>query len=428
MQYKRILEKLTIVRLATVSLLFLCSMNTTTTLAQCSIDASVEIINSCELTPEESQAFVLFDQNSNSLFGWSHIVDNPDNFPGLKQQTDLYRVDSESVTTDNECANIRVFKTVLVKKYDDWDQQHATGLDTRFPEQGITFADVKEIVLEVKINSEQTFIPSLEEYLSTYKPYTGFDELLEMDRGKVNLGVTIFEENADDQNIETFQGSTFLELNQKELADQWLRVVIPAQSLSYFVQLNYENTEKDLADYLSNNVVGIRINPETGNGRVLRNYISDTFDENVPKMYKEMGISIRKVAIRLNDTADCADGDADCSGDDSAEDDGSDDGSSDGDGSDGDGSDDDGSDDGSSDDDSSGGDNTGDADNSGDSGNAPTGVEGDNSADDSNTSTPGSFVEDASEQLASSGGGSFGALDLVGLLFLASLAMRFHRA
>ncbi|MEJ2444360.1 MAG: hypothetical protein P8Y42_13035 [Exilibacterium sp.] len=383
-------------------------MNTTTTLAQCSIDASVEIINSCELTPEESQAFVLFDQNSNSLYGWSHIVDNPDNFPGLKQQTDLYRVDSESVTTDNECANIRVFKTVLVKKYDDWDQQHATGLDTRFPEQGITFADVKEIVLEVKINSEQTFIPSLEEYLSTYKPYTGFDELLEMDRGKVNLGVTIFEENADDQNIETFQGSTFLELNQKELADQWLRVVIPAQSLSYFVQLNYENTEKDLADYLSNNVVGIRINPETGNGRVLRNYISDTFDENVPEMYKEMGISIRKVAIRLNDTTDCADGDADCSGDDSAEDDGSD----------GDGSD----------DDSSGGDNTGDADNSGDSGNAPTGAEGDNSADDSNTSTPGSFVEDASEQLASSGGGSFGALDLVWLLVLASSAMRFHRA
>ncbi|MEJ2418067.1 MAG: hypothetical protein P8Y45_14295 [Exilibacterium sp.] len=408
MQYKRILEKLTIVRLATVSLLFLCSMNTTTTLAQCSIDASVEIINSCELTPEESQAFVLFDQNSNSLYGWSHIVDNPDNFPGLKQQTDLYRVDGESVTTDNECANIRVFKTVLVKKYDDWDQQHATGLDTRFPEQGITFADVKEIVLEVKINSEQTFIPSLEEYLSTYKPYTGFDELLEMDRGKVNLGVTIFEENADDQNIETFQGSTFLELNQKELADQWLRVVIPAQSLSYFVQLNYENTEKELADYLSNNVVGIRINPETGNGRVLRNYISDTFDENVPEMYKEMGISIRKVAIRLNDTTDCADGDADCSGDDSAEDDGSD----------GDGSD----------DDSSGGDNTGDADNSGDSGNAPTGAEGDNSADDSNTSTPGSSVEAASEQLASSGGGSFGALDLVGLLFLATSAMRFHRA
>jgi hypothetical protein len=253
----------------------------------------------CWSAPEIGPSHVIYDQYTNKLGGWSHIVNNPDDFSGLTFDADAYGIDDTNVTTDAMCQNLNVYKAILVKKYADWDRQHASGLVSTFDNEELAFGDIKDIVLEIKIDSDRTNIPGKASYLSTYSSYTETSNLLEMDHGMVNLGITLYGENDNDQSIETFQGMVNLELNQYESADQWLRIVIPAESLNYFVQKNYSNTETDLTEHLTDKIVGIRINPETYNTKVLRNYISDSFDDSVPESYKELGISIRQMSVRL---------------------------------------------------------------------------------------------------------------------------------
>ena len=259
----------------------------------------IEKMHHCMPTRDMGPSYVIYDQTTNVLSGWSHIYEDPDSFPGLTFDPEQYRVDSTNVSNDNQCWNLNVYNAILVKKYADWDRQHATGLVSDFSDEGVKFGDIKDVVLEIKLNSEKISIPDKMSYLSAYGSYTDIDNLLEMDHGKVNLGITVYGEDDPDQSIETFQGMINLELDQREFSDRWLRIVIPVESFWYFVQKNYANTEKDLKDYLGSHVVGLRINPETHNTKVLRNYISDTFSESIPESYKEEGVSIRKLSVRL---------------------------------------------------------------------------------------------------------------------------------
>lgn len=52
-------------------------------------------------------------------------------------------------------------------------------------------------------------------------------------------------------------------------------------------------------DYAHNELLGLRINPETASGKTVRHYIPDTFDNIVPKLFKETAVSIARVEIQL---------------------------------------------------------------------------------------------------------------------------------
>ncbi|WP_428240106.1 hypothetical protein [Gynuella sp.] len=277
----------------------------------------IEQLSSCVETQEPAlSSLMIFDQSVDHLTNddshwikdkymtqsWSKVYNAWDASSAnvFKFMKDDYSVKLDSLVQDDQCDNLQVMKTILVKKYADWDSQHMSGLEFRFPAANLKFGDLKDIVLETKINSDQTAIPSREDYLNTYSSYTSTANLEAMDQGKINLGVTLFGENSDDQSIETFHGAITLELDQDNVADQWLRIVIPADSLSYFVQKDWGNTDKDPKDYADYALVGFRINPETHTNQVLRSFITDAFDSSVPEMYKEEGLSVRKVAIRAN--------------------------------------------------------------------------------------------------------------------------------
>jgi hypothetical protein len=286
-----------------ISSTLLCAIGQNTALSASMIPDHIVIekMTHCYAAPEIGPSHVIFDQHTNKLGGWSHIIKYPDDFSGLTFDSNAYRIDSSNVITDNICQSLSVYETILVKKYADWDKQHANGLLSTFDNEDITLGDIKDIVIELKINSEKINIPDKQSYLSAYSPYTDTSNLLEMDQGMVNLGITLYGEHDADQSIETFNGMINLELNQYESADHWLRIVIPAESLNYFLQKDYTNTETDPTVHLADKIVGIRLNPETRNTKVLRNYIQDDFTDSIPESYKEIGISIRQMSVRLNE-------------------------------------------------------------------------------------------------------------------------------
>jgi hypothetical protein len=63
--------------------------------------------------------------------------------------------------------------------------------------------------------------------------------------------------------------------------------------------MNYAPTPANLDDFAGNTILGLRINPETKSGSVIRSYLQDDFDDTVPENFKEMALSFAKVEIVL---------------------------------------------------------------------------------------------------------------------------------
>jgi hypothetical protein len=261
---------------------------------------TIEKIQDCGTQEANNQAkLTLFDHQNNRLYGWSHIMDGPKEFDGLKLTAADYKVSAANSQTDPTCNNNTIFQTVLVKKYADWDRQHLNGIEPQFLYEGITFGQVESIVLELKVNSAASSFLTSAELKTLYGGYLTDEQLAAWDTGKVNLGITLFEKGFDNQSTPSFTGAIIIEIDPEKYADQWLRLTIPAANLTYFEEMNYAPTPANLDDFAGNTILGLRINPETKNGSVIRSYLQDDFDDTVPENFKEMALSFAKVEIVL---------------------------------------------------------------------------------------------------------------------------------
>lgn len=263
---------------------------------------AVETIENCGIVAEPSaNSLVLFDNNHNLLAGWSHILPGRRPFANAKQDYAAYQIASENVLADPSCNDKQTFPVILVKKYGDWDQQHANGIETKFLHENISFGEISEVVLDLKVINEKTSILNAEELKTIYGDYLSDNEISSLDGGNVNLEITLFEQGFDNQNIPSFTASLIVEIDQNKYADQWIRLTIPADNFEYFQEQNWEQTPVALADFSDNLILGLRINPETASGNVVRNFIPDDYDSTVPEHLKEMAISIKQVEIKLGE-------------------------------------------------------------------------------------------------------------------------------
>tara|TARA_B110000881_G_C18305850_1_gene379401 strand:- start:63 stop:485 length:423 start_codon:yes stop_codon:yes gene_type:complete len=133
-----------------------------------------------------------------------------------------------------------------------------------------------------------------------YSSFLNADQLAELDDNKINFGITIFEAGFNDQSTASFNAHIFLELDQTQYFDQWVKVTIPANSLNFYTEQNWGATTIKAEDFADTTILGLRINPETQAGKVVRHSTNDTFDSNTPpEAFKEMNVAFKKVAFVL---------------------------------------------------------------------------------------------------------------------------------
>ncbi len=261
---------------------------------------SIETMAECGPVLDEAKGnrLVLFHGSTNTLSGWSHINGNNE-YKSMRWPVADYAISIANSKADKSCGGTNTYQAVLVKKYADWDRQHSNGIEPRFLANRISFGNVDSIVLELKVDAAKTLIPDAAKIKSHYGSYIkDADALNNWDGGKVNLGLTLFEEGAEEQENPSFTAARFIEIDQTKYADQWLRITIKGEQLNYFIEQHWKQTPAALADYAKNTIQGLRINPETRSGKVLRNFVP-TFDASIPETFKEMGISIKRLEIRL---------------------------------------------------------------------------------------------------------------------------------
>ncbi len=229
--------------------------------------------------------------SSLNFSGWNHATNgSTTEWVNLKNAGNIYNFNT-SAAVNNSCNGVDTINIVLVKKVADWDRQHANGFERSILSYGYKFGDIENLVLDLKINSTKTNIPSASTLKTTYASYVSAATVDAMDAGKVNIGITLH----DGGNL---NAAIIVELDQNTLKDKWVRVTIPVKNLTFYSEVNYVRTNKTLAD-LSNVVIkrGLFVG-ETRTGAVLRGNINP-WNASVPETFKEADISFKKIEFQL---------------------------------------------------------------------------------------------------------------------------------
>jgi len=262
---------------------------------------SVAQINNCgQSIVAGSKVFSLFptkDEVKNqslsnlNFSGWNHTTNgNAAEWSNLKLNGSNYNF-NDNVKEDNSCNDAQTFDIILLKKIANWDHQHSNGFECNILGKGYKFGDIENIVLDLKINSAKTQIPSLKSIKATYANYVNDAVVDAMDEGKVNIGITL----GDNTNL---NASIIIQLDQENLGDKWVRVTIPMNKLTFYQEINYKQTPKTQEDLRNVVINRMLIAGETKSGATLRRNI-DPWNSNIPETFKEMDLSFKKIELQL---------------------------------------------------------------------------------------------------------------------------------
>lgn len=258
------------------------------------------------------QATTFFDGSggfTGSFFDKQYSSGEYANLSGASQVADYY-LGSNRIAADAGCNGRSIHTGTWLKKYRDTDNQHSNGFNTGLNR---SFGDIETIVLELRINSDKTDIPTFQELEDKYaSTLTGTDGVARLDKGKVVFGLTLGNPDANDNSI---RGEMYIEIDQDMYADQWVRVTVPKDQMFFWRGAPWVKEPVSLSEANSAQAGYIYLNPETkgtGQPQTYGNVVRDIYGyskwtEQPPNPmpqedFKEMNISIRTFEVRYDVT------------------------------------------------------------------------------------------------------------------------------
>jgi mono/diheme cytochrome c family protein len=278
-----------------------------TTLSVAPNGYSIATIGNCGVNSNAAIQSTVFNATLNNLDGYTNITAGNAVFADLSlgSNNPLYQVPGVSAT-DATCNNISTQTMVLVKKYGDWNVQHANGIEISLANQNQTFADIDNIVIEFKVNSDSVIL-SKAELMLKYGTLITDAQYDELDQGKAVFAVSILGPNTG-TNV---QAERYIEIDQAVLADQWVRVTIPFAQMDLFTDQVWIKAPTTIAEQASTVADRIQINPDvlgiktipTTYGDVIRNLLGGPDDAayaamNIPESFKELSITVKNIEIQ----------------------------------------------------------------------------------------------------------------------------------
>lgn len=237
----------------------------------------------------------------NEKTGWNHVANGRSSeWKNTKLSALSYEPLGKSATSKG-CNGIHAINVVLVKKYADWDHQHANGFEVMTGSRNLLFSEVDSFVIDLKINSARTSIPTAKQLLDSYSVYTAESNISTLDKAKVNIGFTF----SDGANL---KASKIVEIDQNVYFDKWIRMSIKLNSMNFYSEIDYiraPRTPEDLARAVINSLLVVA---ETDTGGVLRGKISN-WNSAIPETFKELDISVKKIEFLIKGQGITARGD-----------------------------------------------------------------------------------------------------------------------
>jgi len=248
-------------------------------------------INNCGTNPlTNADVYKVMDGQTLQMGNakWNHINSMSGPWDGITQSPSAYNIANGYNSTANNCQMQQSMTNILVKKYGDWDQQHANGFNINV-QNTPTFADIETLVMDVYVDSANTVLPTLDEVKQVYGGLMTNQQIEEMDDGDIHFDVQL-------QSTGAFAASVDLKLTRNDL-DKWLRVEIPVRDMDLWENVNYVREPREWVTMQSMPVNAVSFMAETANRKVYRHYASNFNVNTAPKLFKEESIELKRIEL-----------------------------------------------------------------------------------------------------------------------------------
>jgi hypothetical protein len=246
-----------------------------------------------------SDAVTVLSETDYRVGGWNH-VNGVGSFETVQLEPRDYAISAENFVAQPDCGGQKALGTVLAKKTYDWDRQHANGMEASFPAENLTFGEVGDVVLEVRVDAATTAIPSAQDLAAAYGDLLDAAQLEALDAQQINLELTLYGDGTD-AGAQTMNAGTIVAVDPVEFADGWVRIAVPREDLTFYTETDYVRTEVAPDQHPTVLVEGLRINPETAQGATVRRLLADAgedFDVTAkPELFKEMGLTFSLIQV-----------------------------------------------------------------------------------------------------------------------------------
>jgi len=231
------------------------------------------------------------------ISSWNHTQHFENEFVDLSSPAEKY-----DVNVLQQADNVEISAT-LIKKIANWHHQHSNGVKVIFLNKDITFSKLSSIDFHLKSIPELSIIPNKLQLKTLYQSQIAkqlidpawFNQQLN-EHGVINI--TLFGEHNDSPEINTTIASYQLVLNKDHRSGE--AISLPLRRFSLYQQKDWQETQVTLNDIMDKAVVGMLITAETVNGKTLRSYLQENFEESMPESFIELAIKIQNLAIILS--------------------------------------------------------------------------------------------------------------------------------
>lgn len=242
----------------------------------------IQVID-CGTAPHGRLATIFSPERTFSA-GWSHIDDpgKAADFTALQQPPNTYSINSANLRVDASCNGEKTYRATLVKKLHTWNNTHANGLETTV--NGTPVGDIDSVVVELKLNSAGSVIPSPKQIRAAYPRLTR-KQLRNLDKGMANIDLVF--------SAGELRANKVLTIDPQEYADKWLRITIPMEKMHYYREVDYKRTYTTYQAAGDHRFTGLVINAESQHRKTVQ-HLTDGRAGAV-QLFKELDVSIRRI-------------------------------------------------------------------------------------------------------------------------------------
>ncbi len=244
----------------------------------------------CTYTPETNTTLVDVLKHPTILLdqGWNHVTNTPP-WQGLMRSPATYQFSALTPITSANCTGQLALQHSLLKKYVNWEQQHANGLLFASREANITFGNLKGLHLLFRINSTQSNVLSSAQLHQSFSDYLTSEQIDNFDDGRAYVELRL-------RHQDNWVASFNIPISLEEF-DQWIYLNLAIDQLNVWHNQNYQRVPITLDELTSKHIDSVVLVAETQNRKVLRNFINPLPD--IDEQFKEINLTLKHLWFDL---------------------------------------------------------------------------------------------------------------------------------
>ncbi len=244
-----------------------------------------------EIVVEANQTLI----EASKVSSWNHIGEKHGVYAGLSQNAAKYQLNKTPFSSSGKT----LYQLTLVKKLLNWHQQHSNGLEVSLDELNLQVKQLTQLHFKIKLSPEQSIITADLEALSENNhwlatPREHAENYTKLLSEQAHFTLILYGENHGNAKKKTLYAAYpfKLAINSKL---QWHTINITTNDLNYYWQQNYQEETTSATEVAKQKWQGFILVAESGNSKVVRNYIPDDFPKDYTEVFNEFDISLSDI-------------------------------------------------------------------------------------------------------------------------------------